>query len=526
MWKIILLPMAATAFGFSQEAELLRFYQAAGERPVWVQDGRATPRAREVINLLEHAETKGLDARDYDGPNWASRLATVENHESQDLMQFDIALTDAVMRYVSDLREGRANPGLYRRAGRDSQVPLSTLIRKNVLDAADLSVSLRELEPAYPAYWRTLEALAQYRSLASEHAGRRFPAVTEPVEPGDTYPAMPELARLLRALGDLPPEAVPPAGSRTYTVAAADSVKRFQARHGLKADGRIGAATLAQLNTPLRDRVAQLELALERWRWLPRTFSHPPVLVNLPEFRLRALDSTLQTVLEMKIIVGAARRTPTPLLAGELNQVIFQPPWKVPLSIQRGELLPEIKRHPEYLAAHGYEVTTSRGEVVTADVASKDTLARLRSGEFLLRQVPGPKNALGLVKFLFPNEASVYLHDTPAKALFAKVRRDFSHGCVRLENATEFAAWVLGEDPAWSREGIIAAMNGSETMQVNPPKPIPVMMTYMTAVVLETGEVTFLADLYGYDAELEKQLAGRADKTAATSGAPGLRPRE
>jgi murein L,D-transpeptidase YcbB/YkuD len=176
--------------------------------------------------------------------------------------------------------------------------------------------------------------------------------------------------------------------------------------------------------------------------------------------------------------------------------------------------LPHLRRDPAYLAANHYEVTTSRGELVTSSAVSEDVLTRLRSGQYLLRQAPGPTNALGLVKFMFPNNASVYLHDTPARSLFAKVRRDFSHGCIRLEKAAEFAAWALQEEPDWTRERIGAAMNGSETLQVNLKKPIPLMVTYITAVVLETGEVRFFEDLYGYD------------KRVLTSGALGPRPRE
>lgn len=483
--------------------ELRQFYQRAGYRPVWVPDGVATLRTHEVIRLLEQAEAKGLDPRDY--------AVAPGKLESQDFMAFDYALTEAVMRYVSDLRDGRANPGVYRRA---PQVPLSILVREQILEATDLNASLRTIEPPFPAYWRTLDALEKYRALALHDDSEHLPSVTKSVEPGDSYAGIPRLVRLLGMLGDLPADAPLLASPSVYAEPIVDAVKRFQSRHGLEADGRIGKATLAQLNTPLSDRVRQLELALERWRWLPREFSRPPVLVNLPEFRLRALDSSLRPVLEMKIIAGAARHTPTPLLSGGLHQVIFRPYWNVPYSIVSKELLPHLRRDPAYLAANHYEVTTSRGEVVTSSAVSEDVLTRLRSGQYLLRQAPGSTNALGLVKFLFPNDASVYLHDTPGKSLFAKVRRDFSHGCIRLEKAPEFAAWALQEEPEWTRERIDAAMNGSETLQVNLKKSIPLMVTYITAVVLETGEVRFLEDLYGYD------------KRVLTSGALGPRPRE
>ena len=514
MVKMGLLLLAASGLGLAPDG------------PVWVEGGAPTARAREVIKLLEQAETKGLDPADYDGPLWASRLAALDKRDESGWIRFDSVLGDAVTRYVSDLRNGRANPGVYLSAGRDSETQVAELVRRHIVDAADLGAGLREIEPSFPSYWRTLRALEKYRILANDDDGEALPAVEKPVEPGESYPGIPRLVRLLRALGDLPDEAAPPDGSPSYAAPIVTAVKRFQARHGLEVDGLIGRATIAQLNIPLRDRVRQLELALERWRWLPHEFSRPPVMVNLPEFRLRALDIALRPVLDTKIIAGKARDTQTPLLAGGLSSVIFRPYWNVPYSILRAELLPEIARNPAYLAANNYEVTTSRGQVVTSSEVTADTLTRLRSGEFLLRQVPGPKNALGLVKFVFPNNASVYLHDTPGKSLFAKARRDFSHACIRVENAPEFAVWVLEGEEGWNRERIQAAMNGSKTLEVNLKRPIPLMIAYIRAVVLESGEVRFFEDLYGYDADLEKQLSGRAGKPAITSGARGPHPRE
>jgi murein L,D-transpeptidase YcbB/YkuD len=189
----------------------------------------------------------------------------------------------------------------------------------------------------------------------------------------------------------------------------------------------------------------------------------------------------------------------------------------VPLSIQRKELVPEIQRDRSYLGKHDYEVITPKGAVVTGGTVSDEVLAQLRAGRLLLRQRPGPNNSLGLVKFMFPNQHNVYLHDTPARALFGKARRDFSHGCMRVERAEDLAVWVLRDEPDWPRERIVAAMNGVETIQVNLKRPIPVLIVYGTAVVLENGEVRFFDDVYGYDAALDKQL---------TSGVGGQHPRE
>jgi murein L,D-transpeptidase YcbB/YkuD len=375
-------------------------------------------------------------------------------------------------------------------------------------------------------YGRTLQALEHYRVLASEDDGEILPATKKPVEPGDHYSGVPRLIRLLTRTGDLAPESPSP-DSDLYSGSLVTAVRRFQGRHGLEPDGRIGKGTLAQLNTPLSFRVRQLELALERWRRMPPSDpSRPAVVLNLPEFRLRAFDPGHQPALEMKIVIGRARKLRTPLLSSEVETVIFRPYWNVPLSIQRNELVGDIQRDPSYISKNDFELLTSQDAVVAEDTNSHMMLQQLRSGKLRLRQRPGPKNALGLVKFVFPNEYDVYMHDTPAKSLFARARRDFSHGCIRLEKAEDLAEWALRMESGWPRDRIEAAMQGTETFSVKLKHPIPVATMYVTAVVLDNGEVHFFEDIYGEDAALEKELAESGPQPEATSGEPGPRPRE
>ena len=284
-------------------------------------------------------------------------------------------------------------------------------------------------------------------------------------------------------------------------------MKHFQLRHGIDADGRLGKDTLRELNTPISQRVKQLQLALERWRWAPHTFEHAPVVVNVPEFRLRAFDAAYHTELEMKIVAGEAYKHETPVFATEMKYLTFRPYWHVPLSIQRKELIPAIRRDRSYLAHNGYEVVNARDEVVAAGKVDNAILNDLRSGKLQLRQMPGDKNALGLIAFMFPNEYSVYMHATPATSLFAKTRRDFSHGCIRVERPVELATWALKGKPEWTSGRIEEAMHGSKTMNVRLDKPIPVLIVYATAVVLPNEEVHFSPDIYGQDAELEAELA-------------------
>ena len=230
----------------------------------------------------------------------------------------------------------------------------------------------------------------------------------------------------------------------------------------------------------------------------------------------------------MKVVVGKAYRHKTPVFSSEMTHLIFRPYWDVPLSIQRAELVPKIVKDPAYLAENDYEIVDSRRQLISTRAVSAAMLAQLRSGKLFIRQVPGEKNALGLVKFLFPNEYNVYLHSTPAKSLFLRSRRDFSHGCIRVEQPEELAQWVLRGVPGWDMDHIREAERGAESRQVNLDQPIPVLIVYGTAVVRADEEVFFFDDIYGYDAALTELLDHGYPYSGwqPTSVARDLRPRE
>jgi murein L,D-transpeptidase YcbB/YkuD len=254
----------------------------------------------------------------------------------------------------------------------------------------------------------------------------------------------------------------------------------------------------------------QLQLALERWRGLPAEFSAPLIVVNVPDFRLRAAGGDRRVVMDIPVVVGKAMRTETPVFWRLMTYVVFRPYWNVPTSILRGEIVPAIQRNRNYVAQKNYEVTTHDGSLVTDGPVSDEVLAELKAGRLAVRQKPGPTNALGLVKLMFPNEFNVYLHSTPAQALFAKSRRDFSHGCIRVERPAELAAWALRDntDPAWTLEGVESAMQtGPDNVTVKLARPIPVFIVYATALAYENGEVHFYDDIYGHDADLQQALA-------------------
>jgi murein L,D-transpeptidase YcbB/YkuD len=250
-----------------------------------------------------------------------------------------------------------------------------------------------------------------------------------------------------------------------------------------------------------------MQWTLERWRWLPDAYQKSPIVANIPEFRLRAYDKDFNVGLTMKVVVGKSYGHNTPVFDDEMKYVVFRPYWNVPPSIVRGELIPNIAKDPNYLSKKGFEITDARQQVIGSGPVIGDTVSQLRAGKLFIRQKPGPKNSLGLVKFLFPNSYNVYMHDTPAPALFSQSRRDFSHGCIRLEKPADLAAWVLRNDPSWTPERIKAAMNGTDNQQVNLAQPIPVLIVYATVIVLSDGLVNFYDDIYGHDAALQKVLA-------------------
>ncbi len=506
-----------------------RFYEP-GYIFGWTYDGQLTGQAAAVIHALATADTKGLNSADYDGPRWVGRVASLSHTDrppsEYELAEFDLALTVSVMRYVSDLHFGRANPGIFHSEfdAEHEGFDLPSFLQQRLLHSADVKAALEEMEPLFEGYRQTEQALQRYIVLAHDDHGGLLPLTKKPIDPGGQYPAITQLAGLLRRLGDLPESAQLTPESTAYVGTLVDAVKRFQVRHGLDPDGRLGTGTLTELNTPLTDRIRQLQLTLERWRWVPHNFSRPPIVVNIPEFELRALDASYRTEIEMKVVVGKAYHHQTPVFAANMKQVIFRPYWNVPVSIQRAELVPKLDRDSSYLMKNRYEVVTPQGKVVTNGIVDAPTLAQLRSGNLRIRQTPGPENALGLVAFMFPNEYDVYLHGTPAMELFAKSRRDFSHGCIRAEKPQELAAWVLRNQREWTPSKISEAMNGAKTIYLSLDKPIPVLIVYATAVVLANGEVRFFEDIYHEDAELAALLAKGYPYAAGKSTSAGLGP--
>jgi L,D-transpeptidase YcbB len=495
--------------------EVREFYASFQYSLPWLRDSQPTPQARAILQYLEDAESKGLRPVDYDSSQWQNRLTELNSnrHPSEStLVRFDVAVTVATMRYLSDAHMGRVNPRLFH-FGFDvdhNRYDLSQFLADKLVSASDVNAVLTSVEPPFPAYQRTLAALHTYFELARQDDGDLLPLPKKPVLPGGSYAGLSRLVRLLTLTGDVSSTSGMQVPVSVYQEPVVAALKRFQTRHGLDVTGQIDASTVKELNVPFRERVNQLQLVLERWRWLPHAFDRPPVVVNIPEFRLHVDDEQYHWIFSMPVVVGRAYRHQTPVFASEMTYVTFRPDWNVPLGIQRAEIVPELEKHPEHLVQKDYVIVDRTGNVATQDVSNPAILDQLRSGKLAIRQKPGPNNSLGLVKFGIPNEYDIYLHGTPATELFSRSRRDFSHGCIRVEDPAALAAWVFRDKPQWTLDRIHEAMDAERSLTVKLDKPIPVLILYGTAVVTEDGEVRFFQDIYGYDAELQKALAAQA----------------
>lgn len=479
---------------YDERGWLHRFYAPHRYAPAW-----SPAQARQALALLQDASAHGLAPEEYDAGTLRAQLDTGAGSPA-----FDAALTRAMLHYLADLRVGRVRSEFHTTLP-DPRLrafdPVGRL--RAALDGDKLPEAVQAAEPALPFYARVKQALARYRALAATEHGP-VPAAKK-VRPGMPYAGAARLHARLVLLGDLGADAAPPGA--VYTPELAEGVRHFQLRHGLQPDGILGRATLEALNVPLDRRVRQLELALERLRWLPDTGPGPLIAVNLPAYRLWAFrdgGASAAAPLEMRVVVGAAVRTPTPLFTGQMRYVEFNPYWNVPRSIALGEMVPELVRNPRYLADNDMELVGAG--LAPTDMVDGAALAALRAGKARIRQRPGPKNALGAVKFALPNPMNIYLHSTPARELFERSRRDLSHGCIRVEKPAELAHFVLGDQPGWSLDKVEAAMEPGPMRRVELAAPVPVLLFYATAMVDRDGRVLFARDIYRRDPVLEAAL--------------------
>ncbi len=502
----------------SDRDQIGTLYEANGYRLLWSDGEKPTAAAISLLQQLRLAAERGLDPEDYPGNRLAYLLIDLIDAPRAGIEQwalFDAGLSRAGVRFLSDVHLGRVDPATM---GHDLSIGRINLDIPTTLahlaTAVDVAAAVDALEPQFSHYALLKGKLSQYRALAGEDGLNDLPPLpAKSLKPGEDYSGAAKLQVLLAALGDITPAAADAAPPSNLSPPIVEALKHFQSRHGEKPDGVLGAATFLQLTRPLTDRVRQIELTMERWRWLPSELVTAPIIVNIPQFRLFAFESTADSeahIRQMDVIVGKSfDSTQTPVFAADMSYLIFRPYWEVPYSIALKEIVPTARNNPADIERRQMEIVSGGGDSARVLANTRENVELVAKGTLRLRQRPGPNNSLGLVKFMMPNPYNVYLHSTPAQSLFAETRRDFSHGCVRVSDPVGLALYVLRDAPEWTRERILAAMNGTAPQTVTLKNRIRVFIVYGTAIATEKGNILFFDDIYRHDERLQKALEAR-----------------
>lgn len=494
---------------------------ACADPGIWIVGDRPSAPAGEAVALLAAAGDHGLDPGDYGADALATLLAAARAPGAggaRAASELAAALPAALRAMLADLAFGRVDPraihhrySVAPRAGFDPAAVLQV-----ACEGGSLAGAVAAAAPPLPLYHQLMSALAAYRRLADHPAwAQRLPplpgasgAHAGRLDPGQPWGGLALLAERLRALGDLPPAGVATAPT-VHDAALVDAVRVFQGRHGLVVDGIVGRATRAALEFTPSARARQIELTMERLRWTPLMQGARMVVVNVPEYTLRGYevaDGRIRVRLQMRVIVGAALDRETPLFDERMRHVEFSPYWNVPPSIAREETVPRLRREPGYWQRQGFEFVGPGGAVDT--VLTRGKLEAVLAGRLRIRQRPGPANALGGVKFVFPNREAIYMHHTPSAGLFARDRRDLSHGCIRVEDPVALAGFVLDGLSGWDDASLREAMTSGRLQTVSLPAPLPVLIAYGT-VVVKDGRIHFFEDVYGHDTRLDQALRRR-----------------
>ena len=491
--------------------DLDALYKMFNQQPMWLGNPESEKNIAEALTLLANATVHGLNPKNYDTEMlWQKFQPTLKLKPDayKELALYDTALSISLLRFLHDLHYGRVNPqGInFNLKLREKKLIDLPMLIKNSLSQKTLAELPLSVEPKLKQYQKLKSALANYRQLSANAPTFKLD-IKDTLRPGGTCPQMTELRQFLATVGDLAEEKIfnNTEKSSLYTEAIVTGVKKFQKRHGLTADGNIGKSSVAAFNIPLSQRVTQIELAMERLRWLPEISTGASIIVNIPAFQLWAFDTPDQqdaNVVNIRVVVGNALKTQTPVLMAEMRFIDFMPYWNVPYSIIKNELLPKLIQNNHYLDKDNMELVSVNHGTETPTAFNQETMNLLKEGKLRIRQRPGGKNALGRVKFIFPNKDDVYLHDTPSNALFSKSRRDFSHGCVRVQNPEKLAEFALKNQDNWTAATIKTAMSTPKTQRVLLKKPIPVMFFYTTAFFDQADNLEFYPDIYDHDTVL------------------------
>lgn len=490
----------------SKADRISTWYANRNHVPAWKPD-----MARAAIDYTRQLPRHGLDAFLFDIA--AVEAAWTRSADSDaDIAARDLLTTQLAYRVIDTLARGYVDPSKLHAKWKNLPPrvadPFELIDRALVLTPEELPAMFDRAAPRDPRYGKLVATLARYREISDLGGWRELPEPGQVLKKGDRYVGVGLLRARLRAEGDLPESAsrVVPGSIDDETDRA---VKAFQFRHGIDPDGVIGPKTLSELNSPVTHRINALIVNLERLRWMHYgAETREWVEVNIAESVLRMFRGPTHLG-TMNVIIGKKGKTQTPLFHGDIKYLIFRPYWNVPVSIARDEIGPAAERDPNYLVRNNYEIVPRFG-VSSSEVLAitSGTIAAMRAGRLSVRQATGPNNALGLVKFIFPNDSAIYLHDTPNRSLFERTNRDFSHGCVRVSDPSRLAEFSLGANSNWDPASIDAALNDTSrpNRQVNLERSIPVYLTYWTATILDDGRVRFDQDLYEHDRALRAEL--------------------
>jgi murein L,D-transpeptidase YcbB/YkuD len=482
---------------------LQQFYARRGFRAAW-DNAR---NAEQLHRALTESYEEGLDPKDYHLPLLDDLAGRIARSAATDGVraQYDVLLTEALLRLAYHLSFGKVDPQTFDAQWNYGRTLASVDVAREVeeaLAAEDIYARVEALRPAHSLYTGLKRELARYRAAAATPGPT---LATEPtLRPGDSDARVPQLRTRLIASGDLEPAAA--TESLDYDAGLEAAVRSFQARMGLASDGVVGADTIAELNVPLADRIRQLRVNLDRGRVLLQDLPDEFVVVNIAGFTVYFVRGQ-QIVWHARVQVGKPYRR-TPLFRSEISHVVLNPTWTVPPGIIEQDILPAARRDPATITRKGLRVFDAQGQEL--DPASIDW-SRYHGGHipYTLRQDPGPANALGRVKLMFPNPYFVYLHDTPSQAQFERAGRALSSGCVRVENALELTELVLGDPERWNAASFASAIEHGETRNVSLAKRVPVLLTYWTAWVDPQGRMNFRRDVYGQDAKWAQALEAR-----------------
>lgn len=485
------------------------FYAARGDTPGWVDDRGPLPLAQQMIETIQASKDDGLNPGAYHLAALErlitsmrfSLLPTASRHRR--LAALDLLLSDAFLMLAEDELNGRANPqGLDLYAGARYRRDLTQDLQL-VMRGTPPSTVIRSLAPQSKEYAALRAALARYRTLDAENAFTQIPP-GPPLRIGDGGSRVVALVKRLEAEGDLP---LGTASSTTFGPELSAAISRFQARHGLAVSGIADAMTFQVLNEPAQEWIDRLRVNMERWRWLPQNPESTRLVVNIADFSTTLYEQSAP-VLSEPVVVGETY-SQTPEFSNRIQYLVINPTWDVPPMIGGKEILPEVQHDPHYLERRGYVVLqgwgTSEHVVDPRSIDWNQWTAQTLPYRF--RQLPGPENALGKIKFMFPNGYGVYLHDTPAQSLFSEPCRAFSHGCIRVAHAMQLAAALLRLDGRQdARKLLKEALASGATRQLDLTHPVPIYIVYMTAWVNHQGVVEFRSDVYGRDPELLRAL--------------------